>query len=62
MLVPDEAIRTAQILLWEQCRIVSEPGGAAALAALISGRYRPAEDERVGVVLCGANTTGVNLG
>jgi threonine dehydratase len=62
VLVPDEAILAAQIALWEKCRIVSEPGGAAAFAALLSGRYQPAPDERVGVVLCGANTTGVSLG
>jgi threonine dehydratase len=37
-------------------RIAAEPGGAAALAALISGRYRPAPGERVAVLLCGANT------
>ena len=62
VLVPDDAIRLAQTLLWERCRIVTEPGGAAALAALTSGRYRPAAGERVGVVLCGANTMGVSLG
>ena len=37
-LVPDAAIREAQRLLWRDYRIASEPGGAAALAALISGR------------------------
>ncbi len=61
VLVPDQAIRTAQQHLWEKLRIVSEPGGAAALAALTSGRYQPAPGERVGVLLCGANTIGVNL-
>ena len=62
VLVPDEAIRLAQMRLWEACRIVTEPGGVAALAALTSGRYQPAADERVGVILCGANTTGVSFG
>ena len=61
VLVPDEQIRLAQMLLWEKCRIVCEPGGAAALAALLGGVYTPAPDERVGVLLCGANTTAVNL-
>jgi threonine dehydratase len=58
-LVPDEAIREAQARLWREFRIASEPGGAAALAALISGAYRPKPGERVGVLLCGAN---VDLG
>ena len=62
VLVTDEAIRLAQNLLWETCRIVCEPGGAAAFAALTSGRYVPEPGERVGVVLCGANTTGVTFG
>ena len=50
-LVPDEAIVEAQRLLWDRLRIAAEPGGAAALAALTSGRYRPAAGERVGVLL-----------
>jgi threonine dehydratase len=54
-LVKDDAIIAAQHLLWEKLRIAAEPGGAAALAALISGRYKPRMDEKVGVLLCGAN-------
>src|SRR5436853_3308317 len=54
-LVSDDAIAAAQRLLWEKLRIAAEPGGAAALAALISGRYKPRADEKVGVLLCGAN-------
>jgi threonine dehydratase len=54
-LVADDAIRAAQATLWRDWRIASEPGGAAALAALIGGGYRPASGERVGVLLCGAN-------
>jgi threonine dehydratase len=54
-LVTDDAIRDAQRLLWREYRIASEPGGAAALAALISGVYKPRSGERVGVLLCGAN-------
>jgi threonine dehydratase len=61
VLVTDDAIRKAQTLLWNVTRIVTEPGGAAAFAALISGRYRPRPGERVGVVLCGANTTAVDF-
>ena len=59
VLVSDEAIASAQQALWQTLRIVAEPGGAAALAALLSGRYRPAPGERVGVVLSGGNTTAV---
>ncbi|TVR08990.1 MAG: threonine/serine dehydratase [Salinarimonadaceae bacterium] len=55
VLVEDPAIVQAQRLLWRDFRIAVEPGGAAALAALISGAYRPASGERVGVLLCGAN-------
>ncbi|MBM1172987.1 threonine/serine dehydratase [Microvirga arabica] len=54
-LVTDAAIRDAQRTLWRDYRIASEPGGAAALAALISGAYTPRAGERVGVLLCGAN-------
>jgi threonine dehydratase len=54
-LVPDDAIVAAQHLLWEKLRVAGEPGGAAALAALVSGRYKPRVDEKVGVLLCGAN-------
>ena len=55
-LVADDAIRETQRLLWRDFRLVSEPGGAAALAALLSGRYKPQSGERVGVLLCGSNT------
>ena len=61
ILVSDEAIRDAQHRLWSTLRIVVEPGGAAAFAALTSGAYVPRPGERVGVVLCGANTASVNL-
>jgi threonine dehydratase len=60
-LVSDDAIRNAQVALWETLRIVAEPGGAAAFAALLSGAYRPQPGERVGVLICGANTTAVDL-
>jgi threonine dehydratase len=42
-------------------RVVAEPGGAAALAALTSGAYVPSASERVGVLICGGNTAGVNF-
>src|SRR3954447_3940641 len=62
VLVSDDGIRMAQKVLWDALRIVVEPGGCTAFAALLSGAYRPAEGERVGVVVSGANTTAVNFG
>jgi threonine dehydratase len=56
LLVSDEEIIAAQKKLWETTRIVAEPGGAAAFAGLLSGRYKPEPGERVGVVVCGGNT------
>jgi len=62
VLVEDDAIRDAQRALWRVMRVAAEPGGAAALAALLSGAYVPEAGERVGVVLCGSNTDAVNFG
>jgi threonine dehydratase len=61
VLVTDHAIRMAQKMLWETLRLVVEPGGCAAFAAVLSGGYQPAEGERVGVVISGANTTAVDF-
>jgi threonine dehydratase len=61
VLVTDEAIAHAQAALWNAVRVVAEPGGAAALAALLSGRYRPEAGERVGVLVSGGNTTAVDF-
>ena len=61
VLVTDDAIRESQRALWKAMRIVAEPGGAAALAALISGAFQPKAGETVGVLLCGANTNAVQL-
>jgi len=55
LLVTDEQIVEAQRLLWQKMRLIAEPGGATALAALLSGVYKPHAGERVGVVLCGSN-------
>ena len=62
LLVSDDAIRAAQEALWRVLRLAAEPGGAAAFAAVLSGGYRPREGERVGVVICGGNTTAVDFG
>lgn len=61
VLVSDESIMQAQQTLWDHLRIVAEPGGAAALAALLSGQYAPEPRERVGVVICGGNTEAVRF-
>ena len=55
VLVTNEAIAEAQKTLWREARMLVEPGGACALAALLSGAYRPEPGERVAVLLCGAN-------
>jgi threonine dehydratase len=55
LLVTDDQILEAQNVLWQELRLIAEPGGATAFAALLSGVYKPHPGERVGVVLCGAN-------
>ncbi len=62
VLVADAAIRRAQEALWESLRVVAEPGGAAAFAALLDRAYVPEPGERVGVVVSGGNTTAVDFG
>ena len=61
VLVSDEDIVRAQELLWDRLRLVAEPGGCAALAALLTGGYSPGPDETVAVVISGANTTAVDF-
>jgi threonine dehydratase len=55
VLVTDQAIVDAQHWLWNECRLRTEAGGVTSLAALLSGAYQALPDERVGVLLCGAN-------
>ena len=55
VLVSDDAIAEAQRVLWRRLRQLVEPAGAAALAAVMSGVYTPEQDERVAVLVCGAN-------
>jgi threonine dehydratase len=61
VLVSDDDIRRTQELLWDRFRLVAEPGGCTALAAVLSGRYVPGPGERLAVVLSGANTTAVDF-
>ena len=58
-LVTDDDIRAAQRFLWEEIQLVAEPGGAAALAGLLSGKARVPEGARVGVLICGGNAQGL---
>jgi threonine dehydratase len=62
VLVDDDDLVAARQRLWSRYRVVVELGAAAAYAALTTGGYRPARDERVVVVLCGANTDPSDLG
>ncbi len=55
VVVDDDAIRAAQREIWDGFRLIAEPGGAAALAAIRTGAYRPSSGERVVVAVCGSN-------
>jgi len=57
VLVTDDDILQAQEALWRVLRVMAEPGGAAAFAALLSRRYMPEAGERVGVIVCGGNVS-----
>ncbi|HJW09118.1 MAG TPA: threonine/serine dehydratase [Holophagaceae bacterium] len=55
VLVSEAAIREAQLWLWREARLAAEPGGATAVAALMSGAWAPPDGAPVGFVLCGGN-------
>jgi threonine dehydratase len=55
VVLQDAAIRRAQHWLWERLRLVAEPGGATALAAVLEGAFAAPRGARIGVVVCGAN-------
>ena len=61
VLVEDDAILASQKALWSDLRVTAEAGGAAAYAALLSKKYLPTKAERVGILVCGGNTTAVNF-
>jgi threonine dehydratase len=61
VLVDDDAIRHAQRALWQAVRIAAEPAGSVTVAALLAGAYKPAADERVAVVISGANMSPAQL-
>jgi threonine dehydratase len=59
IVVSDDDIRAAQRYLWDNARIVAEPGGATAFAAVLSGAYAARDGERIVVLVTGGNTTAV---
>ena len=61
LLLPDAAIRDAQLWLWKQMKLAVEPAAALGLAALQTGAYRPRPDEKVCLVICGANLDPATL-
>ena len=61
LLLPDAAIRNAQLKLWQEFKLAVEPAAALGLAALQTGAYAPAEDEAVALILCGANLDPATL-
>jgi threonine dehydratase len=61
LLLPDAAIRQAQLALWKDFKLAVEPAAALGLAALRSGAYVPAKDETVALVICGANVDPATL-
>jgi threonine dehydratase len=61
VLVPDRAIAEAQRVIWDRLRLIAEPGGATALAALLCGAFTPPEGAHVGVLVCGANADPVKV-
>ncbi len=60
-LVDDDAIVDAQRWLWSMMRVVAEPGGATALAALLTGAWQRPDEAVVGVVVCGGNADSLPI-
>ena len=61
LLLPDDAIREAQLALWKDFKLAVEPAAALGLAALRTGAYRPRKGERVALIVCGANVDPATL-
>lgn len=59
--VPDDAIVAARTAMWRHTKLAPEPGAATPLAALMTGAYVPEPDERVGIIVCGANADPMTL-
>jgi threonine dehydratase len=61
LLLPEEAIRAAQLWLWKEMKLAVEPAAALPLAALQTGAYRPRAGEKVCLIVCGANLDPATL-
>lgn len=62
LLLPEDAIRSAQHWLWREMKLAVEPAAALPLAALQTGAYVPAAGEKVCLIVCGANVDPATLG
>lgn len=62
LLLSDESILAAQRWLWKELKLAVEPAAALGLAALQTGVYQPRGDEKVALILCGANVDPAGLG
>lgn len=61
VVVEDDATMRARQSLWDELQTAVEPAAAVAVAALQTGAYEPAADERVAVVVCGGNVDPSDL-
>ncbi len=61
LLLTDASIRAAQLWLWNELKLAVEPAGALPLAALQSSRYAARADEKVCLIVCGANLDPASL-
>jgi threonine dehydratase len=61
VLVTDDAIRAAQRTLWDRFRLIAEPGGATALAAILSHAWTPPPGAHIGVLVCGSNADPASI-
>jgi threonine dehydratase len=59
VLVEDRDMRAAARWLWREGGVAAELSGAAAVAAVLTGQYRPMPGERVCAIVCGAGTDGM---
>lgn len=62
VVVSDAEIVAAMAFLFERMKLVAEPSGASALAALLFGRVRLEHGDRVGVIVSGGNVSGARFG
>ncbi|WP_298208553.1 serine/threonine dehydratase [Ferrimicrobium sp.] len=61
VLVEEEEMIAARQLLWDEFRLVGEYGGVAALAALLADKVKASEEDRIGIIFCGANSDPSDL-